>query len=343
MNFPDHKTRIVATIGPASQDPTTLRAMLEAGLDVARLNFSHGSEAYHAGLIRTLRAVAAETGRRVAIMGDLPGPKMRIGDLAEEPVELLRDATITLTTRDLVGHPGLVSVSFAALPAAVRPGDRLFINDGFILLKVQEVRGEDVVCSVRVGGELRSRKGLNLPGIDLGISAFTGQDHKWLRFAAEMGVDAVSQSFVACPADIEAVRAAAKALDYHPFIIAKIERRDALDQLDAILAASDGIMVARGDLGVEIPIEQIALVQKRIVAQANRAGKPVITATHLLRGPGDQGRCGPRRLGRLCAPLAGRPGHPGGPGPARPGPLGPEPLRQPPHGDRRARPPAPHL
>jgi len=282
MQFPDHKTRIVATIGPASQDPATLAEMIRAGLNVARLNFSHGSETEHAGLIRTIRAAAAATGRRVAIMGDLPGPKMRIGDLAEEPVQLLRDDTITLTTREVRGSAQCVSVSFPRLPAAVRPGDRLFINDGFILLKVQEVRGQDVVCSVRVGGELRSRKGLNLPGIDLGISAFTEQDHQWVRFAAEHGVDALSQSFVACAADVEAVRAAARTMDYHPFVIAKIERLDALAHLDAILAASDGIMVARGDLGVEIPIEEIALVQKRIVAQANRAGKPVITATQML-------------------------------------------------------------
>jgi pyruvate kinase len=282
MKFPDHKTRIVATIGPASRDPAILAAMIRAGLDVARLNFSHGSEAYHAELIQTIRAVAAETGHRVAIMGDLPGPKMRIGDLTEEPVELLRDDTITLTTREVVGSPELVSVSFPGLPAAVRPGDRLYINDGFILLKVQEVQADDVICSVRVGGELRSRKGLNLPGIDLGISAFTEQDHEWLRFAARHRVDAVSQSFVASASDIEAVRTAARALGYDPFIIAKIERRDALDQLDAILAASDGIMVARGDLGVEIPIEEIAVTQKRIVAQANRAGKPVITATQML-------------------------------------------------------------
>jgi pyruvate kinase len=242
MNFPDHKTRIVATIGPASQDPATLGAMVRAGLNVARLNFSHGSEAYHAELIGTIRAVAARTGRRIAIMGDLPGPKMRIGDLAEEPVELLRGDTITLTTRELVGTAELVSASFPGLPAAVHPGDSLFINDGFIQLKVQEVQGDDVVCSVRVGGELRSRKGLNLPGIDLGISAFTQQDREWLRFAARHGVDAVSQSFVATAADVQAVRAAARALEYDPFIVAKIERRDALDHLDAILAASDGIM-----------------------------------------------------------------------------------------------------
>jgi pyruvate kinase len=282
MYFPNHKTRIVATIGPASEDPRTLRAMIVAGLNVARLNFSHGSEDYHRGLIQTIRAVSAETGRRIAIMGDLPGPKMRIGDLQDEPIELQRDDTITLTTRELKGNALRVSVSFPGLTAAVRPGDRLFINDGFILLKVAEVRGDEVLCSVRVGGELRSRKGLNLPGIDLGISAFTAQDQAWMAFAAANRVDALSQSFVAGAADMEAVRSAAQALDYQPFLIAKIERAEALGNLDAILAASDGIMVARGDLGVEIPIEEIALTQKRIVARANRAGKPVITATQML-------------------------------------------------------------
>ena len=282
MRFPDHKTRIVATIGPASEDPKTLRELVMAGLNVARLNFSHGSEEDHRRLIQTIRSVSEETGRRVAILGDLPGPKIRIGDLAEEPIELLRDDTITLTTRNVQGTAELLSVSFPGLPTAVKPDDRIYINDGFILLKVQEVQGDDVVCSVRVGGELRSRKGLNLPGIDLGISAFTEQDHDWLRFAAANGVDALSQSFVATAADMEAVREAAAALGYQPFLIAKIERAEALGRLDAILAASDGIMVARGDLGVEIPIEEIALTQKRIVARANRAGKPVITATQML-------------------------------------------------------------
>jgi pyruvate kinase len=282
MNFSDHKTRIVATIGPASEDPKTLREMVMAGLNVARLNFSHGSEDYHRHLIRTIRSVSSETGRRVAILGDLPGPKIRVGDLAEEPIELLREDTITLTTRDVQGTPELVSVSFPGLPTSVKPGDRIYINDGFILLKVQEIQGDDVICSVRVGGELRSRKGLNLPGVDLGISAFTEQDHDWLRFAAANAVDALSQSFVANAADMEAVRKAATALGYQPFLIAKIERAEALGRLDSILAASDGIMVARGDLGVEIPIEEIALTQKHIVARANRAGKPVITATQML-------------------------------------------------------------
>jgi pyruvate kinase len=282
MDLPNHKTRIVATIGPASEDPKILREMVLAGLNVARLNFSHGSEEYHRQLIRTIRSVSEETGKRIAILGDLPGPKIRIGDLVEEPIELLRDDTITLTTRDVLGTAELVSVTFPELPSAVTPGDRLYINDGFILLKVLEVEGDDVICSVRVGGELRSRKGLNLPGIDLGISAFTTQDRDWVRFAAAHGVDALSQSFVADAADMDAVRAAAADLGYQPFLIAKIERAEALAKLDAILAASDGIMVARGDLGVEIPIEEIAITQKHIVSRANQSGKPVITATQML-------------------------------------------------------------
>lgn len=282
MQLPNHKTKIVATIGPASDSPEMLRALIEAGMNVARLNFSHGDPHYHGTLIGRIREAAEVTGRRVAIMGDLPGPKMRIGDLAEEPVELLRDDILTLTTEDIIGDKSRVSMSFLDLPAAVQPGDRLFLNDGFILLKVLEVEGSEIRCSVRVGGELRSRKGLNFPGINLGISAFTEDDHGWLRFAAEHGLDAVSQSFVATDEDILAVRRAADAIGYAPFIIAKIERADALDNLEAILRAADGIMVARGDLGVEIPIERIAVVQKQITELANRFGKPVITATQML-------------------------------------------------------------
>ncbi len=282
MPFPAQKTKIVATIGPASDSPETLRRMMLAGLDVTRLNFSHGDAAYHAELIGRIRDVADATGTRVAILGDLPGPKMRIGELAEEPIELHPDQTITLTTEDCIGDASRVSVSFASLPEAVQPGDALFLNDGFIELEVVTVERSEVICRVHTGGELRSRKGLNLPGIDLGIRAFTTEDHQWLRFAAEHGVDAVSQSFVVDGDDILAVRKAAEALDYAPFIIAKIERAAALEQLDSILEAADGIMVARGDLGVEIPIARIALAQRRITRRANRHNRPVITATQML-------------------------------------------------------------
>lgn len=282
MQLPDHKTKIVATIGPASDSPELLAELIQAGLNVARLNFSHGDPDYHAEIITRIRKVAAETGRRVAIMGDLPGPKMRIGDLEEDSIELQRDDELTLTTEDILGDKDRIGVSFPSLPKAVQPGDRLYLNDGFILLKVVEVAGNDIRCSVRVGGELSSRKGLNLPGIDLGIGAFTDDDHTWLRFAAKHGLDAVSQSFVATEEDILAVRRAAADMDYAPFVIAKIERDEALGNLERILAAADGLMVARGDLGVEIAIERIAVVQKQITELANQYGKPVITATQML-------------------------------------------------------------
>jgi pyruvate kinase len=173
-------------------------------------------------------------------------------------------------------------MSFARLPQVVKPGDRLFLNDGLVQLVVERVAGTDVHCKVAVGGELRSRKGLNLPGIDLGISAFTDHDRVCLDFALRNGVDAVSQSFVETAADIEAVRAAAQAIGKQPFIIAKIERLDALKHFDEILKITDGIMVARGDLGVEVPIEEMAIVQKQLIAKASLAGKPVITATQML-------------------------------------------------------------
>ena len=282
MSFPTNKTKIVATIGPASDSPEVLEQLLLAGMNVVRLNFSHGDFSGHGGTIARVRAAAAAVGRRVAIMADLPGPKMRIGKFAEEPVQLVPGETFTLTTEDIPGSRQRVSVSFPQLPASVRPGDRLFLNDGYIELAVVQVDGPDVVCRVQVGGELRSRKGVNLPGIDLGISAFTDHDRKCLAFALQHGVDAVSQSFVDRADDIEAVRAAAADLGYHPMVIAKIERSGALKRIDEIMGAADGIMVARGDLGVEIPIEEMAVTQKRLMRMANLKCKPVITATQML-------------------------------------------------------------
>jgi pyruvate kinase len=282
MPLPNHKTKIVATIGPASDPPDMLERLIRAGMNVARLNFSHGDFTGHAERIARIRAAEKAAGRRVAIMADLPGPKMRLGKIDPEPIQLAPGDPFTLTSEDVVGDSRRVSMSFERLPKVVKPGDRLFLNDGLVQLVVERVAGCDVHCKVAVGGELRSRKGLNLPGIDLGISAFTDHDRACLEFALQNGVDAVSQSFVERAADIEAVRAAAEALGKCPFIIAKIERSDALNHLDEILKAADGIMVARGDLGVEVPIEQIAVIQKQIIAKANLAGKPVITATQML-------------------------------------------------------------
>ena len=281
LGTPRHKTRIVCTIGPASESRRVLREMLGAGMNVARLNFSHGQPEYHRALIDRIREAAASEGRRIAILGDLPGPKIRIGDLPREPLLLERGDTVVLSGRER-DTQGVIPVQFPGLAEALKRGDRLYLNDGFIELEVLAVTGDRVRCRVAVGGELRSRKGVNFPGIDLGVSAFTEEDHAWLRFAAAQGLDAVSQSFVSRAEDVRAVREAARALDYDPFIIAKIERAGALDHLEPILEAADGLMVARGDLGVEIPIERIAVVQKRIMRLANQAGKPVITATQML-------------------------------------------------------------
>ncbi len=286
---PDHKTKIICTIGPASDSTEMLEKLMQSGMNIARLNFSHGDFDYHRNLIKRIREVAASSGRHIAIMGDLSGPKMRIGEL-DEPFTLQKGEYITLTTDQIRGTRERFSVSFKGLPAAVRQGDRLFLNDGFIQLEVLQSNGSDVECEVIVGGLLRSRKGLNLPGIDLGVDAFTENDQRWLAFAADNSVDAVSQSFVASAEDIRAVRKAADELGYHPFIIAKIERIEALDLIDEILEVTDGMMIARGDLGVEIPIERIASVQKQIMYKANHAGKPVITATQMLESMTDYSR-----------------------------------------------------
>jgi pyruvate kinase len=282
MSLPPNKTKIVCTIGPASQSPEVVEQMIQAGMNVARLNFSHGDFADHRRVIENLRLVSTNTGRRIAIMADLSGPKMRIGTLGVEKIDLKGGDLFTLTSDEVIGSQQRVSVSFSHLPQVVKPGNRLFLNDGYIQLEVVEVRGNDVICTVLVGGELRSRKGLNLPGIDLGICAFTERDRECLKFALENGVDAVSQSFVEGAADIQAVRLAAKELGHQPFIIAKIERSRALDRFDEILDAADGIMIARGDLGVEVPIERIAVIQKDLMRRANQRGKPVITATQML-------------------------------------------------------------
>jgi pyruvate kinase len=290
MALPTHKTKIVCTIGPASESREVMEQMIRAGMNIARLNFSHGDFKSHEKTIQNLRASSQSTGKRLAIMADLPGPKMRIGQFSKEPIELRIGDPFTLTTDNILGDLNRVSVSFSRLPQAVKPGDRLYLNDGLIQLEVIEVVGADVRCRVLVGGELRSKKGLNLPGIDLGIRAFTEQDQRWLAFAKEQGLDAVSQSFVEGAADIAAVRKAAADLDFHPFIIAKIERSRALDRIDEILEVADGIMIARGDLGVEIPIEQIAIVQKRLIRLANMRAKPVITATQMLESMTDNRR-----------------------------------------------------
>jgi pyruvate kinase len=282
MKLPFNKTKIVCTIGPASESIEIIKQMICAGMNVARLNFSHGDMRNHEKIIKNLRSAAKATGRRIAILADLPGPKMRIGQLIKEPIDLRPNNIFTLTTEEIIGDESRVSVSFKGITKALKRGDIIFLNDGLIQLEVLKIKNRDVICKVVVGGELRSRNGLNLPGVELGISAFTERDHEYLKFAMKNGIDAISQSFVESGRDILKVRKAANKLGYNPFIIAKIERLKALQNIDEILEISDGIMIARGDLGVEIPIEKIAIVQKQLMNKANLLGKPVITATQML-------------------------------------------------------------
>ncbi len=282
MTLRPHQTKITATIGPASASRAVMEQLIRAGMDVARLNFSHGTLDDHRRNIERLRAAARAAGRDVAILADLPGPKIRLGTIEGEPVTLVTGQGFTLTTDEVTGGPTRATVSFPRLPQVTKPGDQLFVNDGLVQLDVESVAGAEVHCRVVVGGEIRSRKGVNLPGIDLGIGAFTDRDRECLEVALRCGIDVVSQSFVESAADVECVRAAARDLGHEPLVIAKIERARALGAVDEILAAADGIMIARGDLGVEVPIERIAIVQKMLVRKALRAGKPVITATQML-------------------------------------------------------------
>jgi pyruvate kinase len=280
--LPNNKTKLICTIGPASDSQEMIEQMLHAGMNVARLNFSHGDFTSHKEVITKIRAASECTGKRVAIMADLPGPKMRIGSFGEEPVTLEKETRFTLTTEEIIGTSNRVSITMMELPAVVKPGNILYLNDGLIQLRVEDTTATDIHCTVIMGGELRSNKGLNIPGIDLGTSAFTTHDRACMQFALEHGVDAVSQSFVTSAQDMKDVRKAATEMGYAPFIIAKIERASVQERIDEILAVSDGIMVARGDLGIEVPIEEIAVIQKFITARANLFGKPVITATQML-------------------------------------------------------------
>ncbi len=282
MQLPCKKTKIVCTIGPASESPQVLEEMIRNGMNVARLNFAHGDFEGHRKIIANIRSAAERTGERVAIMADLPGPKLRIGKITDEHVEIRRGQSFILQTDEIEGNSDRVSMSFEPLPEVIKPGDMIYLNDGFIQLKVDHVAGREVHTIVEVGGELRSFKGVNIPGVDLGICAFTDLDRQWLAFAKEQGIDTVSQSFVERKEDIFAVRKAAEELGYEPFIIAKIERASAVENLDEILECTDGIMVARGDLGVEIPIEEIAVTQKQIIRKAKVNGRPIITATQML-------------------------------------------------------------
>lgn len=275
-------TKLVCTIGPASESPEIITKMLLAGMSVARLNFSHGEFSWHGTMIHRLRECAAKVGRPLAILADLPGVKVRVGCMKEEGIQISEGSSIILTTDEIEGDAERIQISLKKLPSSLKPGRNIFINDGIVHLEIEKVEDNDVHCRVIVGGELRSRKGVNLPGVDLDTDALTAYDKKCLKFALNEGVDAIGQSFVTSAQDIECLRNAAAEMGFSPFIIAKIERCQALEAMETIMYAADGIMIARGDLGVEIPLETIALAQKKLIYHANLLGKPIITATHML-------------------------------------------------------------
>lgn len=274
------KTKIVATLGPSSRDKETIMDMLEAGMTVARFNMSHGSHEEHAEAMKTARAAAKEAGRPLAILQDLSGPKIRIGDFTTESVILEDGETLTLTTQKCIGTKERVWVNYSKLPREVAEGMTIFVNDGKVTLKVVEVTETDIVTRIINGGEIRGRRGVNVPDGSLSISSLTPKDRKDLVFGLAQGVDFVTLSFVRTAADIRKLRKLTEGHDVT--IVAKIETKPAIDNIDDIIHAADVIMVARGDLAIEVPAARVPLLQKRIIQKANHAGKPVITATQML-------------------------------------------------------------
>ncbi len=276
------RTKIIATIGPASSTPAVITKLIRAGMDAARLNFSHGDRKEHRSRIRMIRQEAVKAGRHIAIIQDLQGPKLRVGDMKDGAVTLRPGSEVTVTTRTVIGTSEMISVTYRRLAKDLREGDRILLDDGRLELRVSRKSGGALRCKVLVGGILRSHKGVNLPGADLSLPSVSQKDKEDLVFGAEQGVDYIALSFVRSAEDIVSTRRFIRTLGRKTPIIAKIEKPEAVENLDEIIAAADGIMVARGDLGVEVSPEQVPLLQKAIIAACNRAEKPVITATQML-------------------------------------------------------------
>jgi pyruvate kinase len=277
------RTKIVCTIGPASRSPEILADLIRAGMNVARLNFSHGSHSEHAEVIRHLRRLADELSRPVAILQDLGGPKIRIGSMSGGTVTLEPGSTFTLTSRQVRGNSREVSVSYPALSRDVRRGDTLLLGDGAIELRVTRVMTQEIKCRVIIGGALSSHKGINLPSRSLRLPSLTEKDKRDLTFGLRHGVDYIALSFVRSANDILRAKKLMAARKCDIPLVAKIEKHEALDNIDEIIPLVGSVMVARGDLGVEIPLETVPRVQKWLIRKSNVSGKPVITATQMLR------------------------------------------------------------
>ena len=277
------RAKIVCTLGPSCNTEAGIRGLLQSGMDVARLNFSHGSHEEHARLIQILRQIASETGKTICILQDLQGPKIRTGRLkGHHPVKLKAGEPVTITTRDLEGTAELLSTTFSGLPQEVGPGSRILLSDGRIELEVRAVRGQEIECVIVTGGTLAEHQGINLPGAALSIPALTEKDRKDLEFGVKHGVDLVALSFVRSASDVRTARGIIAARNSDIPVFAKLEKPQALDQLEAILEAADGVMVARGDLGVEMPPEKVPVIQKHVIQRAAEWRKPVIIATQML-------------------------------------------------------------
>jgi pyruvate kinase len=277
------KTKIACTIGPSSSDPSIMEAMIMEGMDVARLNFSHGDHHGHGEKITQLKRLSEKVGRPVAILQDLGGGKVRVGEIEGGTIVLETGATIILTTNHTTGNAHKISVTYAGLAHDVKKGDTILLADGTLELTVVAVKPPEITCEVVVGGELSSHKGVNMPSGKLRAKALTDKDKEDIAFGVEAGVDLIALSYVRGRDDIIEAREVLKAHNADSPIIAKIERNEALEHIEEIMAEADGIMVARGDLGVEIPLEEVPLIQKDLIKRANSLGKPVITATQMLR------------------------------------------------------------
>jgi pyruvate kinase len=276
------RTKIVCTLGPSSDSLPRIEALLAAGMNVARLNFSHGTREEHAARILRVREAARRAGRAVAILQDLTGPRIRIGDVEGGRVRLVAGATVRLTNRELLGTAERLPTSYRDLPRAARRGDAILLDDGLIGLRVESVEGDEVVCRIEQGGLLGSHKGMNLPGVEMATPSLTAKDADDVRFGLTHGVDLIALSFVRRAGDVEALRSLVAEAGASAPVIAKLEKPQALENLDEILAASDGVMIARGDLGVETPPERVPILQKEIIERANAAKKLVIVATQML-------------------------------------------------------------
>jgi pyruvate kinase len=277
------RAKIVCTLGPATSSEEAIAALLDAGMNVARMNFSHGDHADHEVIYHRLRDASKVSGNALAIMADLQGPKIRLGRFSDGPHDWNTGDNVTITVEDIVGTKDRVSTTYKGLARDARPGDRLLVDDGKVGLVVTEVDGSDVRCSVTEGGSVSNNKGISLPGMNVSVPALSEKDIADLKYALQLGVDLVALSFVRSPSDVDLVRNVMDAVgaDRRP-VIAKLEKPEVVDNLEAIVRAFDGIMVARGDLGVELPLQQVPLVQKRAVQVARENARPVIVATQML-------------------------------------------------------------